>query len=135
MRLHGLLILLGLAGAACTQAPAPDTRARPIAAAERAPAAAPTLGLSTTLSPEARRGLAFAQMRCAACHAVTPGGISPNPDAPAFESVVNVPGLTAETLTVWLRTSHYYPEAMNFEIAPEEVDGLTRYMLTLRDAR
>lgn len=79
----------------------------------------------------ATRGLAFAGMYCSACHAVNTGN-SREPAAPPFEAVVNVPGLTAETLKSWLRDSHNYPEVMNFEIAAAQIDDLSSYMLTLQ---
>lgn len=80
----------------------------------------------------AARGLAFARTHCSACHAVNMG-ISPKPEAPSFETVVNAPGLTADTLKPWLRDSHNYPEVMNFAIAPAQIDDLAAYMLTLQN--
>src|SRR3546814_1245613 len=44
-----------------------------------------------------RQGLAFAQKHCSACHAIDTG-ISPKPEAPSFEAIINTPGLTAQTL-------------------------------------
>jgi len=80
-----------------------------------------------------RQGLAFAQKHCSVCHAID-AGISPKPEAPSFEAIINTPGLTARTLTPWLRDAHNFPEIMNFEIAPEQIDGLAAYMLTLKNA-
>src|SRR3546814_19960419 len=79
----------------------------------------------------AKRGMAFARSHCAACHAVGTG-MSPKPEAPSFEAIVNTPGLTAETLKPWLRDSHNYPEIMNFAIAPPQLDALAPYMLHLK---
>ena len=79
----------------------------------------------------AGRGLAFAQARCAACHAVSTG-LSSVPEAPTFESIANTAGLSRETLRPWLRDSHNFPEAMKFTIAPEQVDDLAAYILTLK---
>lgn len=84
------------------------------------------------LSPSAQRGLALAQMRCAACHAVAGNGISPNPESPPFDAVVNVPGLSRSTLERFLRDSHNYPEAMNFTIRRRDIRDLAAYMITLR---
>lgn len=78
------------------------------------------------------RGLAFAEAHCAECHAVRPG-ISPNPQAPAFEAVINTAGLDLGTLKPWLRNSHDFPVMMNFTIDPERIDDLAAYMLTLKD--
>lgn len=79
-----------------------------------------------------QRGLAFAKARCAECHAVTPG-ISPIPQAPSFEAVINAPGLDLGTLKPWLRNSHDFPAMMDFAIEPEQIDDLAAYMLTLKD--
>ena len=79
------------------------------------------------------RGLAFAQAHCASCHAVARLKISPHPEAPTFEEVVNTPGLSSETLNSWLRNSHNFPEIMGFEIEPDQIDDLAAYMLTLQD--
>lgn len=95
--------------------------------------AKPTKGASRTGIAAQRHGLAFAQKHCSACHAIGTG-ISPKPEAPSFETIINTPGLTARTLTPWLRNSHNFPEVMNFEIAPEQIDMLAAYMLTLKNA-
>ena len=84
------------------------------------------------LSPSARRGAVFAEARCSSCHGVTKSASSPNPESPRFEAVANSPGLSRGTLRTFLRDSHNYPEAMNFTIAPGEIDDLADYILTLR---
>ncbi len=84
------------------------------------------------LSAGAARGLAFAQMRCAACHGVTVDASSPNPEAPPFEDVANRTGLTQGTMREFLRDSHNYPEAMNFTVEPAQVNDLAAYFVSLR---
>lgn len=79
-------------------------------------------------------GHEFAVTRCASCHAVELTGLSPNPQSPRFEAVVNRPGVTQETLVPWLNNSHNFPQDMNFEIAPEDIDHLAAYMMTLQHA-
>ncbi|WP_230281118.1 cytochrome c [Croceicoccus sp. Ery15] len=79
-------------------------------------------------------GHEFAVTRCASCHAVELTGLSPNPQSPRFEAVVNRPGVTQETLVPWLDNSHNFPQDMNFEIAPEDIDHLAAYMMTLQHA-
>jgi len=79
------------------------------------------------------RGLAFAQAHCAGCHGVTRLKISPHPEAPTFEEVVNTPGLSSETLEPWLRNSHNFPQIMGFEIEPDQIDDLVAHMMMLRD--
>jgi mono/diheme cytochrome c family protein len=79
-------------------------------------------------------GYAFAKSSCAACHAVAPNSdSSPNPDAPSFATIANREGLTAKTLSVWLRDAHNYPNEMQFQLEPGKVDQLVTYMLTLKD--
>jgi mono/diheme cytochrome c family protein len=84
-------------------------------------------------APPAAAGLALAQASCGGCHAVGRYGASPNASAPPFAGVVNQPGLTAETLSSWLRDAHNYPEEMEFYLEGREVDELVAYMITLRD--
>jgi mono/diheme cytochrome c family protein len=82
---------------------------------------------ATALSP----GRTYADKACASCHAVAPGQTrSPNPSAPAFESVANTPGMTAMALNVWLHTSH--PTMPNLIIDPTRLDDLAAYLLTLK---
>lgn len=84
------------------------------------------------LSASARRGLAFAEQRCAACHAIGANRSSPNPESPSFEAIANMPGLTDATLREFLRDSHNYPAAMNFTVERARVRDLSAYILTLR---
>ena len=84
-------------------------------------------------APETR-GHAFARASCATCHGIERGTISsPNPQAPPFPAIVNQQGLTADTLSSWLRDAHNYPTEMQFELDSRRVDELVEYMLTLRD--
>lgn len=78
-------------------------------------------------------GLGFVQASCGGCHAVERYGASPNPDAPPFAAIANREGLTAETLSAWLRDAHNYPEEMEFYLEAREVDDLVAYILALRD--
>lgn len=84
------------------------------------------------LSKPAQRGLAFAEQRCAACHGVTANAPSPNPESPAFEDIANTPGLTRDTLRVFLRDSHNFPAAMNFKVPQRRINDLADYMVTLQ---
>lgn len=80
----------------------------------------------------AKRGLALAEARCAACHAVRPNQSSPNPESPSFEDVANRPGLTAGTMYRFLRDAHNYPAAMDFTIERRHVRDLSAYFVSLR---
>jgi hypothetical protein len=55
---------------------------------------------------DAGAGLAVAQDTCAGCHAIHKGQQSANANAPAFEKIVGVPGMTAIALQALLQTSH-----------------------------
>jgi mono/diheme cytochrome c family protein len=81
----------------------------------------------------APRGQVLAQAKCGGCHAVGRYGRSSNPNSPPFPAIVNQEGLTAETLSTWLRGAHNYPTEMDFYLGEREVDELVAYMLTLRD--
>lgn len=82
----------------------------------------------------AAAGLSVAEAHCASCHAVTPGQISPNSDAPPFASIAQRPGLTNSTAYRWLRHSHDFPDQMNFALDPGQAEELAAYLLTLREA-
>jgi mono/diheme cytochrome c family protein len=96
-------------------------------------AAAACQPLPPATSAPPAESLAFAQGACGGCHAVARYDASPNPDAPPFARIVNQEGLTAETLSFWLREAHNYPEEMDFYLEAKEVDDLVAYMLTLQD--
>ena len=82
------------------------------------------------------RGHAFGQASCAACHGIERDSIlSPNPRAPSFPAIVNQRGVTADTLSSWLRNAHNYPAEMEFQLDASKVDDLVAYMLTLRDPK
>ncbi len=99
---------------------------RPVESAS-APLAAPA-GVG-----DAQSDLAFVQQACGTCHATTPLAISPDPRAPNFAEVANSPGLTADTLDIWLRNAHNYPAQMNFTLDDEQIAAIERHMLRLRD--
>ena len=81
----------------------------------------------------ASRGQAFARTACGGCHAVGLYGTSSNPNAPPFGYIANQDGVTAETLTTWLRGAHNYPMEMDFYLTGSEVDSLVAHLLALRD--
>lgn len=76
--------------------------------------------------------LAFVQAACGGCHAVEPPLLSPNPLAPRWVDIANREGLNEATLASWLKDAHNYPEEMDFDLDPEQVDLIASYMLTLR---
>lgn len=118
----GLVALASASLAACSSAGSTATANSPRAVAPKDP----------IISAGARRGLTFAQLRCAGCHGLTANAGSPNPESPPFEAIVNAPGVTPSTLRQFLRESHNFPQAMNFTVAPSDIEDLGRYMLTLK---
>jgi mono/diheme cytochrome c family protein len=84
-------------------------------------------------SAAAVEGKALAQASCAECHAIEAYGTSSNSNAPPFPVIVNQEGVTAETLSFWLRGAHNYPREMDFYLDERKVDALVAYLLTLRD--
>jgi cytochrome c len=82
-------------------------------------------------SGEPRRGLAVARANCASCHAVARGErSSPNPSAPPFARVANMPGMTALALNHFMHSSH---ETMPLIIlSPEDQWHLVAHILSLR---
>jgi mono/diheme cytochrome c family protein len=82
----------------------------------------------------AAQGLGFAQQTCAACHAVTAAQpTSPNPNAPTFVAIANLPGMTQTALSAWLLSAH-----VSMPIIPvgrEDQAGLYAYLETLRQRR
>jgi mono/diheme cytochrome c family protein len=83
-------------------------------------------------SAPVKRGLAFAEARCAACHGISANSNSPNPESPTFDAIANMPGLTRTTLRTFLRDSHNYPEAMDFRLGRSATRDLADYIITMR---
>ena len=85
-----------------------------------------------SLGAQARRGLVFAQQRCSGCHGVVENRSSPNPESPPFEDIANRPNVTQATLRQFLRDSHNFPAAMNFEVDNSRISDLAAYIVTLK---
>jgi mono/diheme cytochrome c family protein len=123
-RLHSKILSAGitaLALSACALAPS--------GASPSAPAAS-----SLPNEPDsATTGLRLAEARCSGCHAVTPGQVSPNSEAPPFASIAQRPGLTLSSASNWLSESHNFPDQMNFYLEDDQAEQLGTYLLTLRD--
>ena len=94
--------------------------------------ALPGMTAAAHLSPAARRGLVFAEQRCAACHSVRANGSSSNPEAPPWDDIANRPGTTQATLRAFLRDSHNYPAAMNFRVDARRIRDLAAYIASLQ---
>ena len=127
-RLYSAVLLASitaLALSACALAPRQDSEATPSAPEASSPPNAQD-GVTT--------GLRLAEARCSGCHAVTPGQVSPNSDAPPFASIAQRPGLTQSSASGWLRESHNFPDQMNFYLESDQTEQLATYLLTLREA-
>ncbi len=77
------------------------------------------------------RGLDLAQRLCAQCHAVrVEQERSPNADAPRFQEIASVPGMTAIALSATLNTSHR--SMPNIILDAEEQANIIAYVLSLK---
>jgi mono/diheme cytochrome c family protein len=77
------------------------------------------------------RGLALARRLCAQCHAVQKEQArSPNENAPRFQVVASVPGMTAIALSAALNTSHR--SMPNIMLEADEQADIIAYILSLK---
>ncbi len=97
-----------------------------------APAPLLVAACATTPEPAPPPPPSFVEAACGGCHAVEPPFLSPNPNAPSFESVANRPGVTKATIRAWLINAHNYPEQMDFDLTRDRVEEVSTYMITLR---
>ena len=79
----------------------------------------------------AAAGAAYAKQVCAKCHAINGTGTSPEPTAPPFRDVANMPGMTGTALTVWLTTSH--PTMPNIIIERHDMEDVIAFILSLKE--
>ncbi len=56
---------------------------------------------------------------------------SPNIKAPTFGAVANTPGMNDRALVVWLQSSDH-ATMPNLMIAPEDLDNVVAYIMSLR---
>jgi mono/diheme cytochrome c family protein len=79
-------------------------------------------------------GHLVAQRLCAECHAVERGQVrSPARNAPPFQAVVAVPGMTSIALRATLSTSHR--TMPNIMLPPDELSDVVTYILSLQPDR
>jgi mono/diheme cytochrome c family protein len=77
------------------------------------------------------RGLALAQRLCAQCHAIEKQQPqSPNENAPRFQVIASVPGMTSIALSAALNTSHQ--SMPNIILSPDERADIIAYILSLK---
>jgi mono/diheme cytochrome c family protein len=77
------------------------------------------------------RGLQSARQLCAECHAVQKEQArSPNDNAPPFQAIAAVPGMTATALSAMLNTPHR--TMPNIMLAADEQADIVAYILSLK---
>lgn len=115
--LAALAFLIGLVPALADEAAPP---ANPAAPADAAAAADPV-----------RTGRVLLEANCSGCHAIGLADPSPNPEAPPFRAVVQLypPEDLAEAFGEGISTGH--PEMPEFELTPDQINGLIAYLNTL----
>jgi mono/diheme cytochrome c family protein len=93
-------------------------------------AAIPATAMSQQIG-DAEKGLQYASEVCSRCHAVRREQLtSPLPQAPRFEDVANVSGMTAIALTAWFQTSH--PTMPNIAVNEADMRNVIQYILSLK---
>jgi mono/diheme cytochrome c family protein len=75
-------------------------------------------------------GLALARAQCGTCHALVKGAESPKLEAPPFDAIAAVPGMTAIALTVALQSSH--ATMPNIILDPDDRRNVVAYILSLK---
>lgn len=77
------------------------------------------------------RGLVSAERLCSECHAVRKEAArSPNADAPRFQALASLPGMTSIALSAALNTPHR--SMPNIMLDPEERADIIAYILSLK---
>jgi mono/diheme cytochrome c family protein len=80
---------------------------------------------------DAARGLAYARVNCAECHAVqAPWHVVPFEEVPTFRDIANTPGISELALISFFQTPH--PTMPDFQVPASDVRDLTAYFATLR---
>jgi mono/diheme cytochrome c family protein len=78
------------------------------------------------------RGLAYARIYCAECHAVAAeDGSSPYLDVPSFRDIANTPGMTRLALISFFQTPH--PTMPDLIVPSADIRDLIAYLSSLRD--
>ncbi|MBI4276173.1 MAG: c-type cytochrome [Rhizobiales bacterium] len=82
-------------------------------------------------SGDARAGRAFARGTCATCHAVQKGEThSAVAEAPPFEAIAAVPGMSAIALRSVLTSPHH--RMPNIVLTPADMADVVAYILSLK---
>lgn len=82
-------------------------------------------------SMDVAEGDRLAHMLCINCHVVdSKGPLVRTDNVPSFPWIAQQPGLTPQTVTGWLSTSHQ--RMPDFTLTRDEIRKLTAYILSLR---
>lgn len=85
----------------------------------------------------AARGATLVKQHCAACHSIGPAGASPNDKAPPLREIARkykVEDLE-EAFAEGIMVSHEGTDMPPFEFSPAQIQGLTAYLRSLRQAK
>lgn len=85
---------------------------------------------ATAQAQNASTGAQLVKSDCATCHAVGDEAKSPEPKAPRFADVADMPSTTELSLKVFLRSSH--KNMPNILLEPDEIDAVADYILGLK---
>lgn len=81
---------------------------------------------------DAQRGLDYARVNCADCHAVEPREmLSPFSQVPAFREIANTPGISELALISFFQTTH--PTMPDIVVPGADVRDLVAYFQSLKD--
>ncbi len=78
------------------------------------------------------RGLAYARVNCAECHAVEPTEtVGPFEEVPAFREIANTPGISELALVSFFQTPH--PTMPDIVVPSADIRDLIAYFATLKN--
>lgn len=122
-----LLLLLTPLALAKAEEPAPAVDSAP---ATDAPAPTDDAASAPAADP-VRIGQVFLEANCSGCHAIGLHDTGLNPEAPPFREIVRIypPEDLAEAFGEGISTGH--PDMPEFELTPDQIDGLIAYLDTL----
>jgi mono/diheme cytochrome c family protein len=80
---------------------------------------------------DAQAGFTYAKAVCANCHAIVSNETSPVPEAPVFDEIANMPGMSAKALLVWMQTQH--PTMPNITLERDDLMDVIAYILSRKD--
>jgi mono/diheme cytochrome c family protein len=106
-----------------------------VSAGTELPASGAAVGVGPGAKTQIAQGLSFVEAQCSGCHAVRPGVMPPNPQAPSFVAVANEMGFNQATLHEFFRDGHDTPAAMSIKLEEGQADMAAAYIMSLRSPR